>query len=128
MVRRDVVGNEIEDQPQSAFAERGTRGGKSLRPAEMFVDDVAAHAVGRADIVLRDKVGERSPEIFEEPLVAHGDRDAGGAPLPDAHEPHGIKARGGDAIPLLRRAPWPGSPACWYFRLSSPSQTQVLIS
>ena len=53
VVRRHVVGNEVEDQPQSALAEHASRGGKSLRPAEMFVNDVAAHAVGRADIVLR---------------------------------------------------------------------------
>ena len=80
-----------------------SRGGEPLRPAEVFIDDVAAHAVGRADIVLRRKVGEGSPEILEEPLVAHGDLDPGGAPLPDAHEPDGVKATGGDVIPLLRR-------------------------
>ena len=103
MVWRDVVRDEIEDEAQSALAEHGTRGGESLRAAEVLIDDVPAHAVGRADVVLRDKVGERSQEIFEEPRVAYRDRDSSGAALPDAHEPHGIKATGGDAIPLLRR-------------------------
>ena len=103
MVRRDVVRDEIEDQAQPALREHGPRGGKSLRPAELFIDDVAAHAVGRADIVLRRKVGKGSPEILKEPLVAHGDRDSGGAALPDAHEPHGIEAAGGDRVPLLLR-------------------------
>ena len=74
-----------------------------LRTTEVFVNDVAAHAVGRADIVLRRKVGEGSPEILKEPLVPHGDLDPGRAPLPDAHEPDGVKAMGGDGIPLLLR-------------------------
>ena len=46
MVRRDVVGHKVEDQPQAAFAEHAACGGKPLRTAEVFVDDVAAHAVG----------------------------------------------------------------------------------
>ena len=103
MVWRHVVRDKIEDEAQPALTEHGSRGGESLRPAEVIVNDVAAHTVGRADIVLRHKVGEGSPEILEEPLVSHGDFDAGRAALPDPHEPHGVEATGGDLIPLLRR-------------------------
>ena len=69
----------------------------------MFVDDVAAHAVGRADIVLRRKVGEGPPEILKEPLVSHGDANPHGAPFPNTHEPDGVEALIGDRIPLLVR-------------------------
>ena len=34
VVRRHVVGNEVEDQPQSTLIELAPRGGESLRPAE----------------------------------------------------------------------------------------------
>ena len=103
IVRRHVVGNEVEDQAQSALSEMAPRGGESLRPAEVFVNDVAAHAVGRADIVLRRKVGEGPPEILEEPLVSHGDANPRRAPFPDTHEPDGVEALIGDGIPLLLR-------------------------
>ena len=103
VVRSDVVGHEIEDEPHAALCERFPGCCEPLRTAEVPIDDVAAHAVGRADIVLRREVGKGAAEVLEEPLVSHGDLDPGGAPLPDAHEPDGVKAVSGDGIPLLRR-------------------------
>ena len=57
IVWRNVIGYEVEDQAQAALSELTPRGGQALRSAEMFVNDVPAHAVRRADIVLRRKVG-----------------------------------------------------------------------
>ena len=51
VVRRHVVGHKIEDEPHAALAEHASCGCKSRRAAEVFINDVAAHAVGRADIV-----------------------------------------------------------------------------
>ena len=103
VVRRHVVGNEVENQPQAALTEVAPRGGESHRSAEMFVDDVAAYAVGRADVVLRREVGKGPLEIPKKPFVSHGDVNPCRAPLPDAHEPDGVEALRGDRIPLLFR-------------------------
>ncbi len=77
IVRRDVIGNEVEDQAQPALSEMAPRGGESLGSAEMFVNDVAAHAVRRADIVCGEKSGRaflkswRSPSFrMEMPIPA----------------------------------------------------------
>ncbi len=96
-------GNKIQDQPQPAFTEQASCGGEPRGAAEVLIDDVAAHAVGRPHIVFRRKVGEGSPEILEEPRVSHGDLNSGRAPLPDPHEPDGVKAQGGNGIPLRLR-------------------------
>src|SRR5208337_4015272 len=88
---------------QPALTEHASRGGEPPRPAEVIINDVAAHTIGRADVVLRHKVREGSPEILEERLVSHGDLDAGGAALAAPHEPHGVEATGGDLSPRLRR-------------------------
>jgi hypothetical protein len=69
VVRCRMVGDKVEDQPQPAFTEHASCDGEPLRPAEVFIDDVAPQAVGRADIVLRRKVWEGPPKILEEPPV-----------------------------------------------------------
>jgi hypothetical protein len=103
VIRRHMVGDKVEDEPQSAFTEHASCGCKAFRTAEMFVDYVVTHAVWRADIVLRRKVREGSSEILKEPLVSRRDLDPGGAPLPDSHEPHSVESIRGDGIPLLLR-------------------------
>ncbi len=103
MIRRDVVGHKVEDEPQAAFTELLRAAASPCGPPRWFIDDVAPHAIGRADIVLRRKVRQGALEIFEEPRVVHGDRDPGRAALPHAHEPDGVKAEGGNLIPLLGR-------------------------
>ena len=103
VVRSDMVRHKIQDETNAALCEGFTGCCEPLWTAEMCIDGVAPHAVGRADIVLRRKVGKGSTEILEEPLVPHGDFNSGGASLPDAHEPQGVKAMRGDGIPLLRR-------------------------
>src|SRR4029079_4105853 len=42
-------------------------------------------------------------EIFNEPLVADRNLNAGRAALPYSHEPHGVDAKGFDVVPLLFR-------------------------
>ena len=103
MVGGHVVGHEIEDQPQASLREHFAGSREPRGTAEVLVDDVAAHAIGRADIVLCRKVGKGPAEILQEALVPHGDFNPGRAPLPDAHEPHGVEAKGGNRIPLLGR-------------------------
>lgn len=103
MVRRHVVWYEIEDQAQPALMKHGSGDGESLRPTEVVINDIAAHAVRGADVILRRKVRQGSPEVFKKPLVLHGDFDSSGTALPDAHQPNGVKAKGCDPIPLIGR-------------------------
>ena len=122
-----MVRDEVEDEAQPTLAEHGTRGGKSPQSAEVLIDDVAAHAVGRADVVLRDKVGERSPVFFEEPRAAHRDHDPSRAALPDDHDHTASKPpaamRSHSSVGTV-----PRFSVRWYFLLRSPSQAHVLIS
>ena len=69
----------------------------------MVINNVATHAIGRADIVLRRKIGECFFEISKEALVPHGDLNAGRATLPDSHQPNGVNTVGSDCLPLLFR-------------------------
>ena len=127
VVGRDVVRHEVEDQPDPALGERRARRREARRPAQVGVDRVAADAVRRADDVLGAEVGQRAPEALDEPLVLERDRDPGRAALPDAHQPDRVEAELRDRVPLgLGHAA--RSIAVPSRRLSSSSQTQVLIS
>ena len=106
MVRRHVVGNEIEDQPHAPLGQLRLAAGEPVRSAQMLIHDVAAHAIGRADIVLRGEVRKGPPEILEQSLVPHGDRDPGRAPLPHAHEPDRVKAVSSQWHPIPAPEPW----------------------
>ena len=82
--------------------ELGAGGGEGFGASEMGVDDVAANGVGQADPCLPGaEVGEGAVEVFEEAGIFVSDVDAGGATLPDSHEPDGVEdRRGGDGVPL----------------------------
>ena len=52
-----VVRHKIEEEPEATICESCTGCAKARGATKMLVDNVAAHAVGRADIVLCRKVG-----------------------------------------------------------------------
>ena len=87
-----MVGHKIEDESQAALSELLTRRGEPRGTPEVLVHHVAAHAIRRADIVRRRKVWQGAAEVLKEPLVSHGNLDSSRASLPDAHEPHRVKA------------------------------------
>jgi hypothetical protein len=96
-----MVRNEVEDEMDVTLCEGLTSGRKSLGSTEIFIDDVAAHAIRRADIVFCLKIRESPPEILKEAFVSHGDFNSDWAPFPHSHEPHGGKSTGSKGIPLL---------------------------
>ena len=128
MVGGHVVGHKIEDQPDAALGEHFAGCREPRGTAEALVNDVTAHAIGRADIVLCRKVGKGPAEILQQALVPHGDFNPGRAPLPDAHQPHGVEPVGGNRIPLLLRNRGEVHRPSGISGPSSRSQTQVLIS
>ena len=112
-----VIGHEIEDEAHTALGELFTCHGKSLGTSQVFVHDVATHAIRRSDIVRRRKVGEDAAELLDEPLVSQGYFDSRRASFPDTHEPHGIETVGREGIPIILRY------CCEVQRLSSrPTQ------
>ena len=66
VIGRDVIGHEVEEEPQAAVREFLARRGETVRTAEMPVNLIAADAVGRADIVFRTEVGKGALEIREQ--------------------------------------------------------------
>ena len=123
-----MVRHKIEDETQAALGEHLPGGCEPLRTAEMCIDDVAAHAVGRADIVLpREKSGRarrkssRSPSFRMEIAIPAGLRSQ--TPMNQtASKPWAAMASHSCSGTVARFT------GLWYFRLRSPSQTQVLIS
>ena len=103
VVGRDVVGHEVEDQPEPARRERLARRGETIRAAEVLRHGVVADAVRRADDVGDGEAGQRLLEVRTEAVVAQRDRGSRGAPLPDSHQPHRVEPQRRDPVPLRRR-------------------------
>ena len=95
----DVVGYIVEDELDAACSELLPCDGQGCVPAEVRIDDVLAHAVGRADVVVRREIGQGTLEVCEECAVMVGDGDARRAALPHTHKPHGVEVKRGDAVP-----------------------------
>ena len=100
MVGRDVVGDEVEDQPEPARCQCLARGSKPFGASELLIHDVVPDAVGRPGDVGGREVGQGAPEALDERRVGHCDRDPRRAPLPDAHQPDGVEAERCDRLPL----------------------------
>ena len=67
VIRRDVVGHVVQDQPRTARSQGGSRHGQRIGAAEARIGDVAAHAVRRSDDIgapqVRQRVGERGLQL-----------------------------------------------------------------
>jgi hypothetical protein len=80
-----MVRHEIQDEVHLSLREFLPGDGKSVRATQLFVNDVASHAIGRSYIVLRTKIWKRSAEIIEQAFVPVGNRDARWTPFPNSH-------------------------------------------
>jgi hypothetical protein len=85
MVRRYMVGHEIQDQVHAALRELTASHGKAFRVSEKIVDYIAPHAVWGSNIVLGKKVGKSSAKICEQILVLVNNRNARRTSLPNSH-------------------------------------------
>jgi hypothetical protein len=52
VVRRNVIRDEIENQLETSRRELSARDSQACGASEVFINDVAAHAVRRPDVVL----------------------------------------------------------------------------
>ena len=131
VVGRDVVRHEVEDQPDararaSAVARRG-----EARPARRGARRPRSRGCSTASRP-RPSVAKsgsaRAEALDAAPSFCERDRDPGRAALPDAHQPDGVEPERRDRVPLASPARRRGRSALPSRRLSSSSQTQVLIS
>ena len=98
MVGRQVVGNEIQHQPQAGSVHPPAQPLQRLVAAERRVGAVVGDRVGGAAHILGTEVGQRMPEAVLPGRVAARDRRSGGAGLPDAEEPYPVETELGDAV------------------------------
>ena len=100
MVRRHMVGNEVEDQPQAARAQAFPQPGKGLVSAKVGVDVIVANRKARPGDVGVAEVRQH-PVILRHPLgMGHRHLACRLAGLPDAQEPDQIEAIGCEPIEL----------------------------
>ncbi len=100
VIRRYVVRHEIEDQFHAPLGEFFTGNGEALRTCEMFVSDIASHAIRRSNVVFQSKVRQSSSEIIKQSDVSICDGDASRTSFPNPHQPHTIEAILSDGIPF----------------------------
>ena len=112
VIRRNVVGHEIQHQPQPAHGELLPRRRQAVWAAEVRIHCVTADAVGRPHVVRRREVGQGPPEIDLQSRVGPGDAKADRAAFPHAHQPDGVRLKSTERIPCLRgHAPQGDRPA-----------------
>ena len=94
-----MVAHEIEHQPHAAPMKRAPRGVKARPCADAPVRLVAVDGIGRARHLRRCPAGQRRVELPAVVIVSKEQRGARWAAFPNAHQPHQVKAGGGEFIP-----------------------------
>ena len=101
--------------------------GETVPPTEMIIDNIAAYAVGGSDDIGWLPIRQGGAEAGQQAVIGQCDRDAGGAALPDTHQPDAIESKIGYLRPSSDREQtqdrWPFPRAA-----DASSHGQVLIS
>ena len=99
----DVVGDEVQDEPQSVPGQRGAGVGQAVASTQARVDLVVGDAVRRPDNVFGSVVGQHGVEALDQLGVVQRDRCSRRAARPYPHQPHGIETGVGERGPPLVR-------------------------
>ena len=127
VIRRHVVGNEVEHQLQAALLQSLAQARQRRVAAQIAMDGVARDGEpGAADVVVPE-VRQRLLELAPPLRIRARDRLRRRAGLPHAQEPDPVEAQLGQAVQFARPECRPASRACPARRDSSVSQTRVLI-
>src|SRR5262249_3282131 len=103
MVLRYVVWNEVQNQTDTSLRKFLTRCGKSFRTAQVLIDYVASHTIGRSHVILRLKVRQNPRETIQQTSVLIGDGNPGETPFPNSHQPYGIETMCHKRVPFCCR-------------------------
>jgi hypothetical protein len=95
-----VIGDEVQDQAHTTRRERLPGAGERASSTEMIIDNVAADAVGRSHNVVGLPIGKSRVEADPQVVVGQRDPDAGGAVLPNSHQPDAVESKIGYFSPV----------------------------
>ena len=98
MVHRDVVRDEVEDQPDAGRPESLAKGRQAGRAAEVVGGLIGRDRIRRADDVLVGAIGEDLRALAAQGLGAPPQAAAAAADHPDAGQPDEVEAEFGDGI------------------------------
>ena len=99
MIERGVVADKIEEQAEAAGVEFIADAVDGIPGADARVGNIGGDGVGRGDYVIWFPAGEGAIVLRRIGGIFEGDAAGFGAAAPDAHEPDGVEAEGGDGIP-----------------------------
>jgi len=95
-----VVGDEVQDQAHTTRRKRLPSARERASATKMIIDNIAAYAVGRSHNIVGLPIGKSRIEADPQVVIGQRDHDAGGAALPDSHQPYAVESKIGDFIPL----------------------------
>jgi hypothetical protein len=101
MIRSHVVGDEVQDQTAHIpRRERLPSTGERASSTEMIIDNIAAYAVRRSHNIVGLPTRESRVETDPQVVIGQRDPDAGGAALPNSHQPNAVEPKIGNLIPV----------------------------
>lgn len=103
MIRRNVIGDEVENQRNAPVRQRLTRRRETRTTAQSCVDLVTSNAVRGSDHVVRHPARQGGGELRGQSTVRQRHLPAGGAALPHPHQPDRVETGVGDRIPVSGR-------------------------
>ena len=107
-----MVGDEVQDQAHTTRRERLPGAGERASSTEMIIDNIAADAVGRSHNIVGLPIGKSRVEADPQVVIGQRDPDAGGAALPNSHQPDAVESKIGNLIPVaVGNCPKINSPA-----------------
>ena len=107
-----MVGDEVQDQAHTTRRERLSGAGERASSTEMIIDNIAAYAVGRSHNIVGLPIGKSRVEADPQVVIGQRDPDAGGAALPNSHQPDAVEPKIGNLIPVaVGNCPKINSPA-----------------
>jgi hypothetical protein len=98
MIRSHVVGDEVQDQAHTTRRKRLSGARERASSTKMIIDNIAAYAVGRSHNIAGLPIGKSRVEAGPQVVIGQRDPDAGGAALPDSHQPDAVESKIGNLI------------------------------
>ena len=95
-----MVGDEVQDQAHTTRCEGLPGAGERASSTEMIVDNIAAYAVGRSHNIVGLPIVKSRVEAHPQVVIGQRDPDAGGAALPNSHQPYAVESKIGNLIPV----------------------------
>ena len=98
MIRSHVIGDEVQDQAHTTRREGLPGARERASSTEMIVANIAAYAVGRSHKIVGLPIGKSRVEADPQVVIGQRDPDAGGAALPNSHQPYAVESKIGNLI------------------------------